>query len=44
MQHELDFDDIEAFDEIMDGEQYIRIWCITHQEYEWHWVALAELA
>ena len=37
-EHDLDFAEIDEKDEISGDEQYVLIWCNTHQKYEWHWV------
>ena len=37
-QHDLDYGEIDELDEISGDEQFVLIWCETHQEYEWHWV------
>ena len=42
-EHELDYDDIDELDEIGAGEQLVLIWCDTHGDYEWHWVAFEDL-
>jgi hypothetical protein len=34
--HELDYSDIDDYDEISGDEQLTFIWCNTHKQYEWH--------
>jgi hypothetical protein len=36
--HDLDFSDIDDYDEISGEEQLTLIWCILHKQYEWHWL------
>lgn len=41
--HVLDYSEIDELDEISGDEQLVYIWCETHQEYEQHWVARADI-
>ena len=37
--HDLDYSEIDELDEISGDEQLCFIWCNTHEEHEWHWIA-----
>jgi hypothetical protein len=39
----LDYDEIDELDEINGDEQFVLIWCETHQTHEWHWVPRNEI-
>jgi hypothetical protein len=42
-EHELDYSEIDELDEISGDEQYVYIWCVTHQTHEWHWVLIEQI-
>jgi hypothetical protein len=41
--HDLDYNEIDELDEISGDEQYVYIWCDTHQTHEWHWVPIERI-